>query len=140
MVTASLNKTPAQLFALVFGVIYLAIGLIGFGSTGFDGWVSSATDEKLLIFPVNPLHNFVHIAVGLLWMVGSARHETARRVNTLIGLVYGLTAALGFLGFLDFLAIPTSGSANNWLHFSTAMLALYFGTVGARGPRSSAGM
>ncbi|MGH2755013.1 MAG: DUF4383 domain-containing protein [Actinomycetota bacterium] len=140
MVTTSLNKTPAQLFALVFGVVYLSIGLIGFGATGFDGWASSETGEKLLIFPVNPLHNFVHIAVGLLWMVGSTRHATARRVNTLIGLVYGLTAAVGFLGVLDFLAIPNSGSADNWLHLVSAILALYFGTVGAMGPRSTAGM
>jgi hypothetical protein len=131
MVTAGWNKTPAQLFALGFGIVYLTIGLIGFAVTGFDGWVSSGTGEKLLIFPVNPLHNFVHIGVGLLWMVSSARHDSARRVNVLIGIVYAATAALGFMGILDFLAIPSSGSADNWLHLATSMLSLYFGTAGA---------
>jgi len=131
MVTTGLSKTPAQIFALAFGVVYLSIGLIGFGVTGFDGWVSSATAEKFLVFPVNPLHNFVHIAVGVLWMIASARHESARRVSVLIGLVYAATAAAGFLGVLDFLAIPSAGSADNWLHLSTSMLSVYFGTMGA---------
>jgi hypothetical protein len=131
MVTSSLNRTSAQIFALVFGVVYVAIGLIGFGVTGFDGWVSSATAEKFLIFPVNPLHNIVHIGVGLLWMVAANRHESARRVNVLIGIVYAVTAAAGFAGILDFLAIPSAGSAANWLHLGTSMLSVYFGTVGA---------
>lgn len=131
MVTSGLNRTPAQIFALVFGVIYVAIGLIGFGVTGFDGWVSSSTAEKLLLFPVNPLHNLIHIGIGLLWMVAANKHASASRVNVLIGIVYAATAALGFLGILDFLAIPTAGSADNWLHVATALLSLYFGTIGS---------
>ena len=131
-----LGKTPAQLFALVFGIVYLAIGLIGFGVTGFDNWIAKETSEKLLIFPVNPLHNLVHIGIGAIWMISSATHKAAARVTTLIGIVYGAVAALGFLGILDFLAISSSGSADNWLHLATAILALYFGTVGALGPRA----
>jgi hypothetical protein len=130
MVT-SLNKTAAQLFALTFGIVYVAIGLISFGITGFDNWVQSETFEKFLFFPVNPLHNFVHIGIGLLWMIASSKHVTAARVNVLIGVVYAAVAALGFAGILDFLAIPTAGSADNWLHLATALLSLFFGTVGA---------
>jgi Domain of unknown function (DUF4383) len=130
MVT-SLNKTPAQIFALSFGILYVAIGLISFAITGFDNWVAEETFEKFLFFPVNPLHNFVHIGTGLLWMVASSRHESAKRVNLLIGVVYAAVAALGFLGILDFLAIPNSGSADNWLHLATALLSVYFGTAGA---------
>jgi hypothetical protein len=130
MVT-SLNKSAAQLFALAFGVVYVAIGLISFGITGFDNWAASDTFEKFLFFPVNPLHNFVHIGVGLLWMVSSSKHESAKRVNVLIGIVYAAVAALGFLGLLDFLAIPSASSPDNWLHLVTALLSLYFGTAGA---------
>jgi F0F1-type ATP synthase membrane subunit a len=130
MVT-SLNKTPAQIFALAFGVVYVAIGLISFAITGFDNWVAKETAEKFLIFPVNPLHNFVHIGSGLVWMIASARHESAKRINVLMGIVYAAVTALGLLGILDFLAIPDSGSADNWLHLATAGLSLYFGTAGA---------
>ena len=136
MVT-SFNKTAAQLFALAFGIVYVTIGLISFAITGFDNWATSDTFEKFLFFPVNPLHNFVHVGIGLLWMVSSAKHETAKRVNVLIGIVYAVVAGLGFLGILDFLAIPSASSPDNWLHLVTALLSLYFGTAGAAlAPRS----
>jgi hypothetical protein len=131
MATRTPAKTPAQTFALVFGGVYLLIGIVGFFVTGFDGFAAKSFDEKLILFPLNPLHNIVHIGVGALWLAGAARHDSARSVNTLIGAVYGLVTILGFAGVLEFLAIE-SGSADNFLHLASAGLALYFGTAGAR--------
>jgi hypothetical protein len=64
-------------------------------------------------------------------VVAADKHESARRINVLIGVIYAATAAVGFLGVLDFLAIPNAGSADNWLHLATAALSVYFGTAGA---------
>lgn len=128
------SKTPAQTFALVFGVVYLLVGLVGFAVTGFDEFAGQTYNEKLIIFPLNPLHNIVHIAVGALWLGASAKHASAKSTNLLIGVVYGLVTILGFVGVLKFLAIEGPGSADNFLHLASSLLALYFGTAGAEGP------
>ena len=128
------SKTPAQTFALVFGVVYLLVGLVGFAVTGFDEFAGRTYNEKLIIFPLNPLHNIVHIAVGALWLGASAKHAAAKSTNLLIGVVYGLVTVLGFAGLLKFLAIEGAGSADNFLHLASSLLALYFGTAGAEGP------
>ena len=137
MSTRAGSKTPAQTFALVFGVVYLLIGIVGFAVTGFDDFASDTFGEKLLIFPLNPLHNLVHIAIGALWIGASRAHDSAKSTNTLVGAVYLLTAILGFAGILDFLAIEDASSADNFLHLGSAILSLYFGTAGAEGPRTT---
>ena len=117
------------MFALVFGVVYLVVGLVGFAVTGFDNF-ASATDEKLLVFAVNPLHNIAHLGVGVLLLVGSSRHETAKSVNLMVGVVYLLLAILGFADVaID--KILNVNQADNFLHIGTAALAIYFGTAGA---------
>ena len=134
---AGTTRTPAQLFALVFGVVYLLIGIAGFAVTGFDNFAGKTYEEELILFPVNPLHNIVHIAVGALWLGGSRTHASAKSVNLLIGVVYGLVAVLGFAGVLKFLAIENAASADNWLHVASAALSIYFGTAGAEGARTA---
>lgn len=129
-----MNRTPAQLFALVFGIVYLAVGLVGFAVTGFDSFAGKTFDEELVIFALNPLHNIVHIGLGAVWIGAAAKHATAKSANMLLGVVLLLVFALGMAGVLEFLAIKDAGAADNYLHLATAALALYFGSVGAAGP------
>lgn len=131
------TRTPAQVFALVFGVVYLLVGLVGFAVTGFDGFASESYGEKLLIFPLNPLHNLVHIAIGGLWLYGAKDHPTSKSVNLVIGVAYLGVFLLGLLGVLKFLAIEDAGSADNYLHLATGLLSVYFGTAGATGPATT---
>ena len=135
MATASARtgKTPAQTFALVFGAVYLLVGLGGFVVTGFDNFAGKTYDDVFILFPVNPLHNIVHIGVGALWLGSAAKHASAKSVNMLIGVVYALVVVLGFAGVLKFLAIENASSADNFLHIVSAALALYFGSGGAEG-------
>jgi uncharacterized protein DUF4383 len=135
MARAAATRTPAQMFALVFGAVYLLIGILGFVVTGFDGFAAESYNEKLIVFPVNPLHNIVHLAIGAVWLGASSRHATAKSANLGIGVAYALVAVLGFAGVLNFLAIRNAASADNWLHVATAVLAIYFGTAGAEGTR-----
>lgn len=128
------SRTPAQLFALVFGIVYLAVGLVGFAVTGFDNFAGKTFDEELIIFAINPLHNIVHIGLGAVWIGAAAKHATAKSANMLLGVVLLLVFVLGMAGVLEFLAIKDAGAADNYLHLATAALALYFGSVGAAGP------
>ncbi len=128
------ERTPAQLFALVFGVVYMVIGLIGFAITGFDDFAGKTFDDQLIVFALNPLHNIVHIGLGAVWIGAAAKHSTAKSVNMMFGVVLLLVFALGMAGALKWLAIENAGSPDNYLHIATAALALYFGSVGAQGP------
>lgn len=126
-----MQRTPAQYFALIFGVVYLLIGVLGFPITGFDNFAAKTYGDELIIFPVNPLHNIIHLALGAVWVLSAARHDWARKANLVIGGVLGLVTILGGLGVLKFLAIESFGSPDNFLHLVTAALSLYFGTAGA---------
>jgi hypothetical protein len=135
MATATGAKSPAQVFALVFGVVYLAVGIFGFAVTGFDEFAGQTFDDELLIFAVNPLHNIVHLLLGAVWIAASRTHVAAKGVNLLLGIVLLLVFILGMVGALKWLAIEGAGSADNYLHLATAALAIYFGTAGGAGGR-----
>ena len=128
--TATGNRSNAQLFALAFGVVYLAVGLIGFAITGFENFAKD-TDKALLIFQINPLHNIAHIGVGALFFVGSRSHDAAKSINLVIGIVYGLLGILGLAGGILVEDLLNNNTADTFLHLGTAALAIYFGTVGA---------
>lgn len=129
-----LGRSPAQMFAFAFGAVYLLIGIAGFFVTGLSGFAEATYDDKLIVFPLNPLHNIVHLLIGVAWLMASATHAKARLANLGIGLVYGIVAIAGFFDLLEFLAISGPASADNFLHLLTSLLALYFGTAGAMGP------
>jgi hypothetical protein len=83
------------------------------------------------VLGLNPLHNIVHLLLGVAWISASRTPEASRIVSLAIGTALGLLAAVGFLGTLRFLAIDRLGDPDNFLHLATAALALYFGAVGA---------
>ena len=133
------TRTPAQMFALVFGAVYLLVGLVGFAVTGFDNFAtfSPGEQDKLILFYLNPLHNLVHLAIGAVWVASAARHDTAKTANLGIGVVYLLVAALGFLE-VEFVAEllnikEGAGDPDNFLHLVSGAAAVFFGTVGAAG-------
>jgi hypothetical protein len=135
MAAAAQGRTPGQLFALVFGVVYLAVGLLGFAVTGVDDFFSTKFDEVLIVFPLNPAHNVVHILIGALWLGGSRTVAGAKAVNTLIGAAYLLVFVLGLVGLLKWLAIESGFNADQVLHLLSGALSLYFGTAGATARR-----
>lgn len=132
MSTAMSDKTPAQMFALVFGVVYLVVGLVGFAITGLEDFASES-EKSLLIFDINPLHNIAHLGVGALFLVGSRSHDAAKPVNLVIGIVYLLLGVLGLAGVLVDDLI-NNNTADTFLHLGTGALAIFFGTAGAAAP------
>ena len=76
--TASARNTGTgrpwpQVLGLAFGAIYLLVGIIGFFITGFDNFAGNEQHEMLLFFMINPLHNIVHILIGVLGLALSRR-------------------------------------------------------------------
>jgi hypothetical protein len=132
---AGSTRTPGQLFALVFGAIYVLVGVLGF----IDPLVNDQ-DRLLGLFGVNGLHNVAHLAVGALLLFGSRAADSARMVNLVVGGVYLLLGVLGVFGAFieegDALDL-NNNTAGTVLHLATAALALYFGTASS-GVRRSA--
>lgn len=127
-------KSPAQTFALGGGVFFLLIGILGFVLAPDEG------DKLFGVFQVNLLHNLIHLAIGAVLLVGSSTHIRAKQVNLIVGIVYGVVA---LLGLADILVDAPKGlidanAADDFLHLATAVLALFFGTVGAEGARPAA--
>jgi hypothetical protein len=127
--------TPAQRFAAAFGVVYLLVGVAGFALTGVTDF-SDHNHATLLIFAVNPLHNVIHLVLGVVWLAAAPRHSAAKPANLALGVVLGLVTVLGFVGVTDMLGMSGFADPDNFLHLATATLALYFGSVAAGGPDS----
>lgn len=110
--------------ALVFGVAFTLIGLLGFvpGVTTTD-----ADGHQLLLglFMVDAVHNVVHLLSGIAGLVGAANERYAKLYLVGFGAVYALVTLIGFFTspVLGFLHVNT---ADNWLH-----LVLTIGLLGA---------
>ncbi|MGH3866454.1 MAG: DUF4383 domain-containing protein [Pseudonocardiaceae bacterium] len=116
--------------SMVLGSIYFVGGVIGFWTTGFNNPTEMIPGRAFLgIFMLNPYHNIVHIAVGLLWFLGAFALTAAGNegLNIAIAGVYLLATVIGFLGYLPLLAI-TPTDPDNYLHLATALATLIFGT------------
>jgi hypothetical protein len=129
---------PVQRFAQVFGAVYVLVGLLGFAFTGFANFAGTS-DDKLLLFGVNPLHNIIHLAVGALWLASSRSESSARAVSILIGAVYLVVGILGlFINGSSDLNLLNLNQPDNALHLASAALGLYFGLAGRRSVASAA--
>jgi len=127
-----MRMMPVQRFAQVFGAVYVLVGLVGVAVTGFGNF-AVASDDKLLLFGVNPLHNLVHLAVGAVWLTSSRTEASARVVSTLIGAVYLVVGILGlFINGSSDLNLLNLNQPDNVLHLASAALGLYFGLAGRR--------
>lgn len=117
--TGSTNeKSTNQKVALVFGAIYVLVGILGFFFT--DQFVGEDTKDTLLgIFGVNHLHNIVHLLIGVA-LIGASRagHSAARSANMTIGAVYLLLGVIGwfFKGDANFLNL---NAADHLLHLAS---------------------
>ena len=119
----------SRTYAIVFGVVYTLVGLLGLAVS------TSLATATLIIFPVNVLHNVVHILVGVL---GIGAFLSGRTVEYARGVAV-LFAILTLAGFAPqpFLGLVPLGGYDILLHAATAILAAAAGwlyrprTVGA---------
>lgn len=125
---AAARWTPAQRFALVFGVVYLLVGLAGFAVTGVHPF-AGMHHHTLVVFAVNPLHNVIHVVLAAGWLAAAPRPRTARLANLALGGLLGLVTVLGFAGVMGMLGMSGLADPDNFLHLATATLALYFGSA-----------
>ncbi len=113
------------MFGLVFGSLYVLIGILGFFVTGLSNFASD-TNARLIIFDINPLHNIVHLLIGAALIAGAARPPAARQTNMAVGIAYLAVAVIGLPGILAFLSINAGLVPDFWLHVFSGLAALAF--------------
>ncbi|MCI0689393.1 MAG: DUF4383 domain-containing protein [Sporichthyaceae bacterium] len=122
------TRTPNQLLGLVFGVVYILVGLVGFAITGAGGFAAHDGGHKLILFEINPLHNIVHLAVGALLALAAVRGAaSARAVNTLVGAVYLAVGVVGLFLTSSEANILALNHPDNGLHLASALILLGIG-------------
>jgi hypothetical protein len=123
-----------HLFARVFGAVFLIVGIGGFipGLTQPhehpDLAVTAASGMELGLFPVNVLHNLVHIAFGVWGLAVASRVDAARLYARVVAISYALLTILGLIPATNtvFGLVPIYGH-DVWLHALLAAVAAYFG-------------
>ena len=120
--------------ALLFGIVFLAVGILGF----VPGAAEPATHEGLTmtqnsalllgLFPVNLLHNVVHILFGLWGLAAYRSVGCSVGYFRAVAVIYALLTVLGLLPQTQTLfgLVPLHGN-DVILHAALAIVAAYFG-------------
>jgi hypothetical protein len=138
-VSTSAFRLKIQKFALLFGAVFLLIGLLGFvpGITThhdhmtFAGRYSEA--ELFGLFTVSALHNLVHLAFAIGGLALARTLNGARVYLIGGGLIYLVLFLYGLVidrdTAMNFLPVNTG---DNWLHLGLAVAMIALGTAYGR--------
>src|SRR4051812_23936904 len=104
-------RTPVQTVAIVVGIVFLLVGVLGFIpgiTTGYDtmGFAGMGSMAMLLgLFQVSILHNIVHLLFGVVGLLSARTARGAKLYLIIGGIVYGVLWLYG-------LVIDNASSAN----------------------------
>jgi hypothetical protein len=113
--------------ALVFGIVFLLIGILGLMQAGGREMGADPAPHVLLgLFPVNLLHNLVHLVFGIWGIAASRSFAGAKSFAQIAGVIYIVLAVLGFIAPTTFGFIPIGGN-NIWLHAVLGLALAFFG-------------
>jgi hypothetical protein len=123
-------------FALIFGIAFLVIGVAGF-IPGITTPVHAQHPPLTVdanyglafgLFPVNILHNIVHLLFGLWGLLSYKSIGAAKGYAKGVAIIYAVLMVAGLIPGLStmFGLVPLYGN-DIWLHMLLAVVAAYFG-------------
>ncbi|HWR86408.1 MAG TPA: DUF4383 domain-containing protein [Rhodoglobus sp.] len=131
-----MSSSPNRLVAVIFGAVYLLVGLLGFTATAGVGFFDPEGGLLLGIFEVNIFHNIAHLLIGAALLIAGLRNvRAAKTVNTVVGAAYLLLGLIGLFIVDSAANILAINAADNVLHFASAILLLAVGLGAERGTR-----
>lgn len=125
-------------FALVVGIVFVLIGVLGFvpgitadpPATARELEVEANYGYLLGLFPVNVLHNLVHLLFGVAGIVAYRTYRHAKLYAQALAVIYVVLAIFGLIPDLRTLfgLVPLFGH-DIWLHALLALGGAYFGFI-----------
>jgi hypothetical protein len=129
----------ARRLALILGIGFLLIGASGFipgmtpPHTHPDVSVTSGLGLALSLFPVNILHNIVHLLFGVWGILAARSFSGARAYGKAVAIIYAVFAVMGLIPAMNlhttFGLVPLYGH-DVWLHVLLAAIGAYIGFAG----------
>ena len=121
--------TTVQRVAQVFGVGFLIAALAGFVAAGMSMDPHTETAPRALgLFPVNLVHNLIHLVFGVWGLAASRSRGGSRTYCRVSGAVYLVLVVMGFVAPDTFGLVPIGGN-DIWLHALLGLPLAYFGFV-----------
>ena len=123
-------------FAMIYGIVFVLVGIAGFIPALVDplhpGHPPVDPEGGLLLglFPINALHNAVHLIFGIWGLAASRSAAGAVTYARAVAIIYAILAVFGFIPALYTLFGYVPLYQNDiWLHALLALVAAYFGWV-----------
>ncbi|HEX8643020.1 MAG TPA: DUF4383 domain-containing protein [Allosphingosinicella sp.] len=121
-------------FAMIFGIVFLIVGVGGFfmidttQAPDPDLTMRHGFGHELGLFPVNTVHNVIHIVFGLWGLAASRSLGISVTYARAVAIIYALLTVLGLIDATNttFGFVPIYGN-DVWLHALLALVAAYFG-------------
>ncbi|MDX2239691.1 MAG: DUF4383 domain-containing protein [Leptolyngbyaceae cyanobacterium bins.302] len=135
---------PAQYFALIAGIFFLILGILGFlpgvvekvnGQTlDSVGAYDNGFGYILGVIPTNAFHSIIRLAFGISGILASISLDSTRVYSRAIAIGYGLFAVMGLFPYTNttFGLAPIYGS-DVLLHAASAAIGFYFGFIAQPG-------
>ena len=125
----------AQMVAKVFGWVFVVVGVLGFFTfAGLGGSMGMSTGMLLGLFPVNAVHNVVHLAFGIWGIMAAKTAEGSVNYCKIGGIVYLFLGALGLVNSIAAMLaniVPIAGN-DAFLHLLLGAILAYFGFAGSK--------
>jgi len=122
----------ARHVAAGIGAVSLALGILGFGVTGFDH-VATEFGESVLGFSMNPLQSLLHVAIGLGVLWAAYLRVSVVPAATAASVIYLL---LGVAGWSTGITLFAMNPATARLHTVVGFLGLALLTLALVGDRT----
>ena len=124
-----MNSTIQKL-AAAFGVVFILVAIVGFiapnGGMSMQPTDPATAAKALGIFPVNLLHNVVHLLFGVWGLAASRSWGGSKQFFTVGGIIYVVLTIVGFVAPTGFGLVPLGGS-DIWLHALLGIVMLAIG-------------
>ena len=123
-----------QRFAMIAGIIYIAVGILGFipalltPDTAAPLALEGMHGRLFGLFPVNWVHNLVHLAIGAWGLAAARGFNNSVSYSRGLAVIYAILAVMGLFPVLNtFFGLVPLHSHDIWLHAGTAAVAAYMG-------------
>jgi hypothetical protein len=113
-----------RMVVAVFGAVYVVVGILGFlgepiVTSASHPDMESASGDLLGIFPINAIHNVVHLIIGAALLYGATAHGRAVMIARAVAITYAIVGLLGLVAPDTFGLMPIGG-ADVGLHLASA--------------------